>query len=67
MSVDLPPPPSPAVLWREWFGKPDGILVRLRCRLVGHRWEVCRDGCCMGQREWCARCLGSRDRWRAAA
>lgn len=41
--------------WRWWLGKPDGILIRLRCQLIGHRWWQCEPECC--NRSWCERCL----------
>ncbi len=39
------------------FGKPDGALIRLRCRILGHDWEGCYDECCEGTLCWCRRCL----------
>lgn len=46
--------------WRWWFGYPDGVLVQLRCRLLGHSWTPCEDACCGGEQHWCGRCLSSR-------
>ena len=43
------------------FGKPDGTLIRLRCRLFGHDWSVCNESCCEGEKAWCRRCNGFID------
>lgn len=39
----------------RWVGRPDGVLVRLRCRVLGHAWFPCDPGCC--NQWWCERCL----------
>lgn len=56
----------PRELWRAYFGKPDGILVVARCRLLGHNWERCEDACCDGEWVWCSRCA-TRSPWRPPA
>lgn len=43
-------------MMRHLTGKPDGLLIRWRCAILGHDWYVCDDACCGGVVEWCSRC-----------
>lgn len=56
-------PKSPSIprwlLWRWWFGYPDGVFVALRCRVLGHDWIPCFDECCGGETSHCLRCYAS--------
>ena len=47
------------------IGRPDGLLHRLRCGLLGHEYEVCTDVCCEGRKCWCARCGSLERQWDA--